>query len=124
MPDEDYLNPLSILQVEAAIRDLSTRIAKGVRICSERYEGFLAADRLYDRAYAQAYLNASDYPAHERKFRAELATEGERANRDVADAAYKFADRQARALESELRATQSLGASIRAQFSVAGRGEG
>jgi hypothetical protein len=48
----------------------------------------------------------------------------QRHERDVADAAHRFADRQARALENELRALQSVGASIRAMYGVAGRGEG
>jgi hypothetical protein len=62
-------------------------------------------------------------PAHEKKYAAELATTEERAARDVADAAYRYADRLAKALESELRAYQSIGASVRATFGVAGVGE-
>lgn len=121
--EQDYTAPITPVEVENAIRELSNRIAKGVRICSERYTAFLEAQRLYDQAFARAYLAATKHPAHERKYLAEIQTGGERANRDVADAAYRFAERQSKALDAELRATQSLGASIRAQYGVAGRGE-
>lgn len=114
------LNPVAI---EAAIRTCSERISKGVMVCDERYRAFLDADRAYDAAFAGAYLDHSLSPAHERKYAAELDTQKLRAERDVADAAYRYADRQARALENELRAWQSVGASVRAMYAVAGTGE-
>ncbi|KQU33551.1 hypothetical protein [Rhodococcus sp. Leaf233] len=110
-------------QVETAIRDCANRIGAGVTVCNTRYTAFLTADRAYDLAFAREYLKA-DGPAHERKYAAEVATTDLRGQRDVADAAYRFADRTAKAVESELRAMQSLGASIRQAYSVAGRGEG
>ncbi len=114
------LNPV---EIETAIRTCSDRIAASVRVCSERYGAFLDADRGYDQAFAHAYLGA-DGPAHERKYAAELATSTERKLRDEADAAYKYADRKAKALELELRAYQSLGASVRSMYAVAGVGVG
>jgi hypothetical protein len=116
MPD---LNPVA---VEEAIRECADRIANGVMVCDERYRAFLDADRAHDQAYAAAYLSAAG-PAHEKKFRAELATAPTRAARDKADAAYRYADKQARALEAVLRAWQSVGASVRAMYAVAGVGE-
>lgn len=110
------------VQIEAAIRECANRIAKGVTVCGQSYKAFLEADHAYDLAYAHAYLEAEG-PAHEKKYRAEKATAEERRARDVADAAYRFADRKARALETELRAWQSVGASVRAMYTVAGRGE-
>jgi hypothetical protein len=92
-------------------------------VCSERYAAFLDADRAYDQAFAHAYLDA-DGAAHERKYVAEVATAGEREARDRTDAAYRYADRQAKALELELRAYQSLGASVRSMYAVAGVGVG
>lgn len=109
-------------EVEARIREVSNRISKGVSVCDERYRVYLEADRVYDAAYAYAYME-HEGPAHERKYAAELATSGERKTRDEADAAYRYADRRARALENELRAMQSVGASIRAMYVTAGRGE-
>jgi hypothetical protein len=122
MPAPENVPVHDPVSIENAIRDCANRIAKGVLVCAERYEAWLDADRSYDRAYAQAYMR-HDGAAHEKKYAAELATTEERAVRDVADAAYRFADRQAKALESELRAYQSVGASVRAMYSVAGRGE-
>lgn len=113
------VNPVT---VEAAIRACSERIAKGVLVCDERYRTFLEMDHAYDVAYAGAYLDTNG-PAHAKKYEAELATMAERKARDVADAAYKYADRQARALENELRAWQSVGASMRAMYAVSGIGE-
>ena len=110
------------VEVEDRIREISNRISKGVGVCDERYQAHLAAERLYDAAYAQAYLDHSG-PAHEKRYAAELATLDERKARDEADAAYRYADRRARALENELRAMQSVGASIRAMYATAGRGE-
>jgi len=115
----EVLNPV---QIEQSIREVSNRIAEGVAVCSARYAAFLAADREYDRAFAAAFM-AHEGPAHAKKYAAELATQDERQARDVADAAYRYADRTARALENELRALQSVGASVRSMYAVAGRGE-
>lgn len=114
---------ISPVQVESAIREVANRMAEGVQICSDRYASFLDADHAYDLAYARAYM-AHQGPAHEKKYAAVLATESERGVRDTADVAYRHADRRAKALDSELRALQSLGASLRVQYGVAGRGEG
>lgn len=116
----ETFNPV---QVEQAIRTCADRIAKSVTVCGSAYEQFLRADREYDRAFAQAYLQASG-PAHEKKYAAELATQRERADRDVTDAAYRYAERTSKAVEAELRAWQSVGASVRSMYGVAGRGEG
>lgn len=113
------LNPVVI---EQAIRTCAERIGKGVVVCDERYRAFLNADRAQDQAFAAAYLQ-HEGPAHEKKYAAELATAETRAARDAADAAYRYADRQARALTDELRAWQSVGASVRAMYAVAGTGE-
>lgn len=113
------VNPVT---VEQNIRTCSERITNGVMVCDERYRAFLAADRVYDAAYARAYTDHNG-PSHEKRYAAELATQKEREARDTADAAYRYADRHAKALESELRAWQSVGASVRQMYGVAGRGE-
>lgn len=113
----------SPVHAEQAIRECSARIGRGVAVCAERYEAYLRAEHEYDVVFARAYLGATDRPAHERKYLAEVATASERAARDVADAAYRHAGRQARALDAELRAMQSVAASIRVAYQVAGVGE-
>lgn len=110
----DVLSPVT---VEQSIRDLSNRISNGVRVVSDRHRDFLDADRAYDLAFARAYM-ASEGAAHERKYAAELATQAERERRDAADVLFRYADRQARALENELRAWQSIGASVRAMYAA------
>jgi hypothetical protein len=112
-------NPVSI---EEAIRTCAQRIANGVLKCDIAYRQFLDDDRAFDLAYAKAYMEA-DGAAHERKYQAQLVTEVERIKRDASDAAYRLVDRQARALERELQSWQSIGASVRQAYDVAGRGE-
>lgn len=114
--------PWSPVQVETQIRELANRIGDSVPVCRDKYREYLTADRVYEQAFARAYL-AHDGPAHEKRYAAELATAFEREARDVADVAYRYADRLAKALESELRAYQSVGASIREAYRVAGTGE-
>lgn len=118
MTTEDW-NPV---RVESSIRDVAARISRGVSVCAERYAAYLNADRAYEQAFARAYM-AHQGAAHERKYAAVLATGAEQETRDAADVAYRYADRQAKALENELRALQSVGASIRSAYAVAGRGE-
>lgn len=112
----DVLNPVDI---ENGIRSCSERIAASVLECSRRYSTFLDADRAFDQAFARAYMG-QEGPSHERKYGAELATADEREARDVADAAYKYADRLAKSVEMELRAYQSLGASVRSMYGAVG----
>lgn len=112
----EVANPVT---VEANIRACSEQIAKGVKICDERYRAFLTADHAYDVAFAHSYMGHAG-PAHEKKFAAELATRQERATRDATDAAYRYADRRARAFQDELRAWQSVGASVRAMYGAVG----
>lgn len=117
-----YQPPLNPVQVESRIREIADGISDLVRECSDRYRDFLTADHAYDLAFARAYM-AYQGPAHAKKYAAEIKTEQEREYRDTADVAYRYADRRARALQEELRAYQSVGASVRAMYSVAGRGE-
>lgn len=108
----DVLNPVDI---EQAIRTCADRIHAGVKVVTERERLFREADRAYDQAYAHAYL-AAEGPAHEKKYRAELDTATERDARDVAEVAFRHAERTAKAVEAELRAWQSVGASVRAMY--------
>lgn len=110
------------VEVEQRIREISGRIANGVAVCDRTYRAHLDAQRAYDAAFARAYM-AHAGAAHEKRYAAELATAEKREERDKADAAYRYTDRQAKALTEELRAMQSVGASIRAMYQTAGRGE-
>lgn len=110
---------LNLDEVVAAIRTASDRIANGVAVCDKRYVAWLEADGAYDKAFAQAFLG-HEGPQTEKRYAAEVATADLRHARDVADAAYRYADRQARALDSSLRAWQSVGKAVVAMYSAAG----
>lgn len=117
------MEPLNPVQIEQAIRELVTRISKGIRVCSDRYSEFLEADREFDRSFAQAYLKAEG-SIEDKKRMATLETISEREKRDVSDAAYRHANRLAQALELELRAYQSIGASVRSMYGASGSAHG
>lgn len=114
MSESEVLNPVDI---ENAIRKCSERIRNGVKVVTEARKTHQKAKRDYDRAFARAYLDY-DGPAHERKYAAELATDKEREAMDVAEAAFKYALELSEALRDDLRALQSIGASVRAMYGV------
>lgn len=114
--------PLDPVSIETHIRELVNRIAKGIRVCSDRYTAFQEADREFDRTFATEYL-AADGSIKDKEQTAKLRAMDAREARDVAEAAHRHADRLAKALELELRAYQSIGASVRSMYAVAGRGE-
>lgn len=108
----DVLNPVDI---EQRISECAKRIHKGVGVVTAAETAFRTADRAFDVAFAHAYLDHRG-PAHEKKYAATIATEKQREARDVAEVAFKHADRTAKAIEAELRALQSIGASVRAMY--------
>ncbi len=109
----DVLNPAD---VEATIRETADEIAKGVRVVSDAEREARRTRVVYDRAFAGVYLAAAG-PAHEKRYHAELGTADERDAMEIADLAYRHAERQSKALEAKLRAFQSVGASIRTMYS-------
>lgn len=106
-------------EVLTAMRAASDQIARGVRVCDERYRAYLEADRACDQAYARAYL-AHEGPQTEKRHAAELGSAREREARDAADAAYRYAKDRARALELELGALQSANRSVLALYGAVG----
>jgi hypothetical protein len=108
--------PLNPVDIERKIDEISNRIAKSVAVVSERESVATEKRTAFDEAYAHAYLAAQDSPAHERKYRATLTTITERREAEVAETAYRYADRKARALEKELFAWQSISKSVVAMY--------
>lgn len=115
----DVLNPVA---VEQKILELSNRIARSAGICNDRYVAKNDAEEAYTRAYAHAYLEHQG-PQQEKRYAADLACTEQKHELNVADAAYRYADRLAKALESELMAYQSVARSVGRMFSAAGTGE-
>lgn len=101
--------------VEQRIEELATRIAKGVAVVSAAEREARAARRDFDLAYAHAYKRAEG-PVHERKFSAEIESMPHRERAEIAELAFRHAERTARALERELNAWQSIGSSIRTMY--------
>ena len=81
---------ISPVKIEQHILGLTGRIAKSAGECNTRYKAFLDADREFDRAFAQAYLDHQG-PQSEKRYAADAATMEEREARDVADAAHRYA---------------------------------
>lgn len=115
--------PLNPVEVEQAIFDISNEIARGVSIVSEREATYLEAKRIFDRAEAHAVLKAKG-TVQEKKAQVELEVIAERDALDAAYIAFRFADKRAKALNLQLDAIRSIGASVRSMYQVAGRGEG
>jgi hypothetical protein len=116
---DQVLNPVD---VEQQIVRLANDISRGVREVSARHKAKLDADRIYDHAFAVAFL-AYDGPANAKKYAAEKVTQQERLDRDVAEVAYQHAQRQMRALEGQLSAFQSVMRSVNGMYGAAGRGQ-
>lgn len=111
--------PINPVAVENSIRSLVEEIARAIPVISNAEAKARAASRANDLAYARAYL-AHRGPAHEKRYAAALNTEAERTAFDVADLAYRDAERGQKAREAQLRGWQSLGASVREMYSVGG----
>ena len=109
---DPVLNPVDI---EQRIQEISRRIHEGVRVVTGAEKDAREKRRLYDRQFALAYLGY-DGPAHERKYHAEASTTEQREVAENAEVVFRHAERTARALENELRATQSIGASVRSMY--------
>ncbi len=105
--------------VETGIDTVTNLIVDTVEPCDAALVAFLEADLEYDLAFAHAYL-AHKGPQTEKKYAAEIATSHLRKARDIAYAASKRADRQARALESRLSGLQTVAKSVNSAYNAAG----
>lgn len=115
----DVLNPV---QVEAAIREAVTTVTEGVAVVSTRLEAYRAAQRAFDQRWAYTYLNA-DGPVEERKQKCVLECKDEQAALDVAEVAWRYADRRTRAAESTLSAFQTISRSVTSMYGAAGHAD-
>ena len=113
--------PLTPADVEYGIRVIEERIGRGVHIVADLHGQYLDAKREYDTAHARAWVDAQ-CPQLEKKQRAVLATQRERAALDEAEAAYQYARAQMDALKESLSAYQSIAKSVAASFGAAGVG--
>lgn len=117
--ESDVLDPVT---AERKIQEVSNRIARGVGIVTSAEREARDKRRLFDLAFARAYKQAEG-PAHERKYTAEIEAMPHREAADIAEIAFKHAERTAKALEKELFAWQSINGNLRAMFNSAGVGQ-
>jgi hypothetical protein len=113
----EVLNPVD---VEHNIQIVSNRIANGVSVITKAEKEARSKRRAFDLAYAHAYKAASDEPAHQRKYSAEIVAMPHREAAEVAEIAFHHAERTGKALERELFAWQSILNSVRAMYNTAG----
>lgn len=121
--DPATFSPAAIdLEIRACIK----RMEKGVKYTSDAEAVASKARRDYDVAVAKATLRVADVGlpnAEARKAWVVLETQVEREKADVLEEAYKYAQRQARALEHELSGLRSLLVTSRQLYGEVGRGE-
>jgi hypothetical protein len=103
------------VDVERKIEETINRIAAGVGVVTSAEREARAKKREFDLAYAHAYKRAEG-PVHERRYEADILTMAQREAADIADIAYKHAERTARAVEKELIAWQSISSSVRTMY--------
>jgi hypothetical protein len=106
------LNPAD---VERKIEETISRIASGVGVVTAAERAARARKRDFDLAYAHAYKRAEG-PVHERRYTADIMTMAQREEADIAEIAFRHAERTAKALEKELIAWQSISSSIRVMY--------
>jgi hypothetical protein len=111
------LNPVDS---EQWIRDVSDRIARGVRVVTAAEREAKARRRECDLAYAYAYRQSAGLPAHERRYAADITAMPHREAAETAEVAYRHAERTARALERELMAAMAVNSNIRTMYGAAG----
>ncbi len=116
------LSHLSPVQVERKILDAANEVAEGIGVISRYLHASDEATREFDKAWAKAYLAATGTVA-EREAHCTLATMAERQAKELAAAAYKYADRRTKAAESRMSAYQSVLKSIMQAYGAAGVGE-
>lgn len=115
--------PLNPVELEEIIRALANEIARGVPIVSQAQAAAAESERIYDHAFAVAYL-AHSGPQAEKKYAAEKATQRERAEKERDFLAFEHAKRQMKALEGKLSAHQTLAKSVTQMYGAAGSGRG
>jgi len=115
----EVLNPVAI---EQAIREAVATVTEGVEQVTIRLSAFREAERKFDLKWAKTYMSSTG-PVEQRKQTCIIETEEEKLALDLAEVAYKYADRRTRAAESTLSAYQTLSKSVTAMYQTAGRGE-
>lgn len=116
MSDTEVRDPA---KVEALIEDTKDRIAAAVVIIDEAELEMKARRREYDHEFSRAMVSAEG-PEYLRKAEATMVAMPEKEAADNAEAAFHHAEREARSLEKELFAWQSILNSVRSMWNATG----
>jgi hypothetical protein len=108
-------------EVERFIEETKDAIGDAVMIMDGSEKEMDLARREYDKAFARALLNAPG-PQYQRTAAATLDDEVDKAKDayDIAKRAFHYAEREARSLEKELFAWQSILNSVKAMWNATG----
>ena len=105
------------------VNTLSTALVEWKQLYKDHKE----TGQAYDQAYALARLTAADngVTPNDRKYHADLdpRVKEARAAADLAEVAFKYADKRLSGVRDAISAWQSVGTFIRQAYSNAGRGE-
>jgi hypothetical protein len=117
--DNGQLPVLNPADAEKWIKNVSDRIAKGVRVVTDAEKKMKAKKRAYDLAFAHAYKRAEGSEQF-RKQTATIEAMPHREEADNAEIAYRYAQRTAEALERELFAAMAINRNIISMYGAAG----
>ena len=106
-------------EVEALVEDTKDRISDAVLIIDQAETAMKNARRAYDHEFARAIL-AAEGPEYIRKAEATMVAMPEKAAADQAEEAFHHAEREAKSLEKELFAWQSILNSVRSMWNATG----
>lgn len=128
MGEVDRSKVLNPVDVEEALRVAAATVTEGVAVVSARLDVYRTAQRVYDVAYSNAYMQARNAEGgkpsiEDRKHLATLATVAEREAMDVAEVSWKYAERRAKGAETTLSAYQTIGKLVMSMYGTAGTGE-
>ena len=119
-PEAEDLSPIRVeKRIQALVQSLSDALVEW----RARYGQWKEAEREFDRAYAVARIAVDpDVPYNDRKYHADVATMEQREVKEVAEGAFKYAEKRLEGVRSALSAWQSIGRSVNEAYRNAGRG--
>lgn len=114
--------PLYPAQIDQALHEVTNRLSRAPKVITDREAAMLEAKRHYDLAKDIAYKRAEG-SVRDREAQANIDTQEEREAYEVAYIAYKYADREARAMERQQSTLQTNAKLTLSMFNAAGVGE-
>ena len=117
------MTPVDPVDVESAVWGVARDIEEAVRVVSAAETRATDTARALSLRFAREYLAATG-PQQEKRYRAELACEREREDRDIAALAFAHAQRSLRSLETRLSAYQTVARSVTGMYGASGAGRG